>query len=142
MQVMQGSHFWQFSSIASLATETTDGDRDSSSFFGPNMASESISECLKFLWGSMPPDTLKCTQWPYQSKIAGTSPAYKVKGAFSTPVRARKQANGPPGIDQGFSTGSCKRRRVLSARAVHPPTSPCPTLSASAEPIFKTVCTN
>ena len=56
------------------------------------------------------------------------------------PVCARKQTNGPPGIDQGFSTGSCNRRHALSARAVHPPTSPCPTLSASAEPIFKTDC--
>ena len=90
---------------------------------------------------------------------------YKVKGAFSTPVCARKQTNGPPGIDQGFSTGSCncrhalsaravppctaamhcqpeRCRHALSARAVHPPTSPCPTLSASAEPIFKTDCAN
>ena len=25
-----------------------------------------------------------------------------MKGAFSTPVCARKQTNGPPGIDQGF----------------------------------------
>ena len=41
---------------------------------------------------------------------------YKVKGAFSTPVCARKQTNGPPGIDQGFSTGSCNRRHALSAR--------------------------
>ena len=41
-----------------------------------------------------------------------------MKGAFSTPVCARKQTNGPPGIDQGFSTGSCNRRHALSARAV------------------------
>ena len=41
-----------------------------------------------------------------------------MKGVFSTPVCARKQTNGPPGIDQGFSTGSCNRRHALSARAV------------------------
>ena len=58
--------------------------------------------------------------------------AYKVKGAFSMPVCARKQTNGPPVIGQGFSTG----------RVVDPPTSPYPTLSAIAEPIFKTDCTN
>ena len=29
-----------------------------------------------------------------------------MEGAFSTPVCARKQTNGPPSIDQGFSTGS------------------------------------
>ena len=26
MRVVRGGHFWQFGSIASLATETTDGD--------------------------------------------------------------------------------------------------------------------
>ena len=31
---------------------------------------------------------------------------------------------------------------ALSPSAWHPPTSPCPTLSTSAEPIFKTNCTN
>ena len=53
------------------------------------------------------------------------------------PISARRQTNGPPSIDQGFSTGSCNSRYALSARVVHPPTSPCPTLSASAEPIVK-----
>ena len=67
---------------------------------------------------------------------------YKMKGAFSTPICARKQTNGPPVIDQSFSTGSCNRHHALSGRAVYPPTSPCPTLSASAEPIFKTDCAN
>ena len=54
---------------------------DSSSFFGPNMASEAISvpNFKKFSWGSMPPDppsffTLKRMQWPYQSKIVGAGP--------------------------------------------------------------------
>ena len=42
---------------------------------------------------------LKCQRW---------SP-YKVKEAFSTPICARKQTNGSPSIDQGFSTGSCNR---------------------------------
>ena len=45
MRVVQGGHFWQFGSIASLATETTDGEI-LVAFFGPNMASEAISECL------------------------------------------------------------------------------------------------
>ena len=31
-----------------------------------------------------------------------TETLHKVKGAFSTPVYARKQTNGPPGSDQGF----------------------------------------
>ena len=41
-----------------------------------------------------------------------------MKGAFSTPVCARKQTNGPPITDQGFSTGSCNRHHALSGRAV------------------------
>ena len=67
---------------------------------------------------------------------------YKVKEAFSAPVCARKQTNGPHGIEQGFSTGSCNCCHALSARVVYSPTSPCPTLSASTEPIFKTDCSN
>ena len=59
---------------------------------------------------------LKCQKW---------SP-YKVKGVFSTPICARKQTNGLPGMDQGFSTGSCNGRHALSPRVVHPPTSPLP----------------
>ena len=52
---------------------------DSGSIFGSNMASEAISECLisKILLGEHAPTppslfTLKRTQWPYQSKIAGS----------------------------------------------------------------------
>ena len=41
-----------------------------------------------------------------------------MKGAFSTPVCARKQTNGPPVIDQGFSTGSCNHHHALSGKAV------------------------
>ena len=61
-----------------------------------------------------------------------------MKGAFPTPVCARRQTNGPPGIDQGIYTGSCKGRHALSAGAVHPPSSR--PLSASAELLFKTDC--
>ena len=50
--------------------------------------------------------------------------------AFFTPVCARKQTNGPPDIDQGFSTGSCNHHHALSLcqpeRCTHspPPVSP------------------
>ena len=47
MRVVRDGHFWQLGSIASLATETTvQVGRESSSIFGPNMASVAISECL------------------------------------------------------------------------------------------------
>ena len=71
---------------------------------------------------------LKCQKW---------SP-YKVKGALSSPNRARKQTNSPFSADQGFSTASYNSCHALSPRGVYPPTSPCPTLSASTEPTFKT----
>ena len=44
MRVMRGAYFWQFGSIASLPTETTDGEI-LVAFLGPNMVSEAISEC-------------------------------------------------------------------------------------------------
>ena len=36
-----------------------------------------------------------------------------MKGAFSMPICARKQTNGPPGADQGFSTASCNSHHAL-----------------------------
>ena len=63
---------------------------------------------------------------------------YKVKGPFSTPVCTKMQKNGPYSADQALSIASCNSHHALSAKAVHPPTSPCLTLSASAKPIFKT----
>ena len=39
MRFVRGSHFWQFGSITSLATETTDGPKCAT-------ASEAILECL------------------------------------------------------------------------------------------------
>ena len=48
----------------------------------------------------------------------------------------KKTDKWPTGPDQGFSTASCNSCRALPPRGVHPPTSPCPTLSASAEPTY------
>ena len=66
------------------------------------------------------------SQGPPTRERSWTKSCYKVKGAFSTPVCAKKQTNGPPGTDQGFSTGSCNRRHAPSARVVHPPIFPVP----------------
>ena len=65
MRVMRGAYFWQFGSIASLPTETTDGEI-LVAFLGPNMASEAISECqiLKNFPGGAcprPPDPQPCS---------------------------------------------------------------------------------
>ena len=46
MRVMRGAYFWQFSSIASLPTETTNGEI-LVALWGPNMALER-SQSAKF----------------------------------------------------------------------------------------------
>ena len=61
MGVVRSSHFWQLGSIASLATETTGGEILVA--FWPK-------HCLR----SDLRVPLKCTQWPYQSKIASSGP--------------------------------------------------------------------
>ena len=45
MRIVRGGHFWQFGSIASLATETTDGEI-LVALLAKKKASEAISECL------------------------------------------------------------------------------------------------
>ena len=55
-------------------------------------------------------------------------------------ICTRKQKNGPSSTYQALSIGSCNSCHAQSARTVDPLTSPCPILSASAEPIFKTDC--
>ena len=63
MRVMRGAYFWQFSSIPSLPTETTNGEI-LVAFLGPNMASEAISECQilkKFPGGACPQTPLPCS---------------------------------------------------------------------------------
>ena len=77
MRVVRGSHLWQFSSIASLATETTDGEILVA--FLAQTWPQKRSQSAQFYWGSMPPDppslfTLKRMQWPYQFIIAGAGP--------------------------------------------------------------------
>ena len=75
MRVVRVGHFLQFDRNYRWG--------DSSSFFGQNMASEAISECLilKNFPGRACPQTplasshIMRTQWPYQSKIAGAGPA-------------------------------------------------------------------
>ena len=77
MRVMRGAYFWQFGSIASLPTETTDGEI-LVAFWGPNMASEAISECqiLKnFPWGgggACPQTPLPCSH--LRTRNGRTSP--------------------------------------------------------------------
>ena len=50
------------------------------------------------------------------------------------PVRAHEERNGPPRDDQGLSIAKPRSSHVTWAQDWNPPTSPCPTLSAGAEP--------
>ena len=63
MRIVRGAYFWKFGSIASLPTETKDGEI-LVAFFGPNMASEAISEYLmlkNFPGGACPQTPLPCS---------------------------------------------------------------------------------
>ena len=61
MRVVRGGHFWQFGSIASLGTETTDGEILVAFLV---WASEAISECLilkNFPGEARPHTSLTCS---------------------------------------------------------------------------------
>ena len=76
MGVVRSGHFWQLGSITSLDTETT--GEEILEVFWPKHGLRTISECLifKIFPGGACPSlfTLKCNQWLYQSKIAGSGP--------------------------------------------------------------------
>ena len=58
----------------------------------------------------------------------------KVKVEFSRPVRVAKTGTGPLGANDGSYTANSSSCHVHSTLWVIAPTSPCPTLSADAEP--------
>ena len=78
MGVACSGHFWQLGSNASLATETT--GKEILVAFWPKHGLKNdlrVTNFKHFSWGSMPPHppslfVFKHTQWPYQSKIAGS----------------------------------------------------------------------
>ena len=75
---------------------------------------------------------------------------------FSKPIREHEERNGPPGDDQGLSTANPRSSHVTWAQGLsiakprsshviwaqgwNPPTSPCPTFSAGAEPKSQRHC--
>ena len=82
------------------------------------------------------------------SSLSGQKPALcKVRVVFSKPVHAVRAWGGPPGTNHGLFKAKPSSHHVHSTLPVTPPTSPCPTLSADAEParkraetIFSTQC--
>ena len=65
----------------------------------------------------------------------------KVRAVFSKPICANKARIGPPSANQGISTDSHNSQHVQITLWVTPPTSPCPILSADAEPARKRAVT-
>ena len=61
----------------------------------------------------------------------------KVRIVFSKPVHAVRAWGGPPGTNHGLFKAKPSSHHVHSTLPVTPPTSPCPTLSADAEPARK-----
>ena len=55
-----------------------------------------------------------------------------VEDRFLSPFVQRRR-NGPPSADQGFSTAKPRGSHAVCIPQVHPPTFPCPALSAGAE---------
>jgi len=53
---------------------------------------------------------------------------------FSEPICAKEERNGPPSANQGLSTAKPRSSHAFCTLQVHPPTSPCPTVFAGAEP--------
>ena len=65
---------------------------------------------------------------------------YKVRSLVSNSIDAKKDRNGPPSANQVTSKHQPRRGHAVCTLRVHPPTSPCPTLSAHAEPISWSHC--
>lgn len=49
---------------------------------------------------------------------------------ISKHIYDKKDGNGPPSANQGFSAAEPKHSHAVCTLHVHPPTSPCPKLSA------------
>ena len=60
-----------------------------------------------------------------------------VRVLFSKLVHAVRAWGGPPGTNHGLFKAKPSSNLVYSTLTVTPPTSPCPTLSADAEPVSR-----
>ena len=61
---------------------------------------------------------------------------YKARLLLSNSIYAKLDGNGPPSANQDLSTTESRHGHAVCTLRVHPPTSPCPALSAVAEPIY------
>jgi len=56
---------------------------------------------------------------------------------YTITICTEEDSSGQPRANQGVSQAEPRDGHVVGTLQVHPPTSPCPTLSAEAEPISK-----
>jgi len=73
-----------------------------------------------------------CRSWKTGLEIWKWRP-YKVRSLVSNFIYAKKDRNGPPSANQVASKDEHRNGHAVSTLQVHPPTSPCPALSAHAE---------
>jgi len=59
---------------------------------------------------------------------------YKVRSLVSNSICAKKDRNYPPSASQAISRDKPRDSHAVCTLRVHPPTSPCPVLSAHTEP--------
>ena len=59
---------------------------------------------------------------------------------LSKSIYAKNGGNGPPSADQDLSIAEPRHGHAVFTLRVHPPSSPCPALSAGAEPISQGHC--
>jgi len=59
---------------------------------------------------------------------------YMTRRLFSKPICAKKERSGPPRADQGLSTLEPRSSHTVCTLQMHPPTSPCLSLSAGTKP--------
>ena len=77
------------------------------------------------------------SQWPpmQTGKKASLSEMEATQGQkVVSKIQAKEERNGPPSANQALSTAKHRSSHAVCTLRVHPPTSPCPALSAGTEP--------
>jgi len=80
-----------------------------------------------------------CYSWKIGIEFWKCRP-YNVRLLVSNSIYAKKDRNGPSSANQVTSKDEPRRGHAVCTLRVHPPTSPCPALSAQAEPKSQRHC--
>ena len=96
-----------------------------------------VSDWISLWYGTM------CCQIPsrfFQKESGSVLSGYQYYWNNTVLVQKKKDRNGPPSANQVTSRDQPRRGHAVCTLWVHSPTSPCPALSAEAEPISKGHC--